>query len=92
MTPKKFRKMPVEIEAVQWDGDNAAELTEWTGGAFSEIDPEDRGDNPDATAELYVDANGVRLGIEQGEWVIRDARGFYPCKPDIFEATYEAVA
>lgn len=66
MTPKKFRKMPVEIEAVQWDGDNAAELTEWTGGAFSEIDPEDRGDNPDATAELYVDANGVRLGIEQG--------------------------
>ena len=56
---------------------------------FFALDPEDRGDNPDATASLYVAANSVWLGVETGEWILQDSKGVYPCKPDVFEATYE---
>lgn len=42
--------------------------------------------------ELYVAANNAWLDIEIGEWIIKDSRGFYPCKPDIFAQTYEVVA
>lgn len=85
--PAKYRKKPVEIEAMQWTGDNAADLGEWTGDAFH--------DKPcgvgHGTACLYVAANQAHLGIPTGEWVIRDRAGFYPCRADVFAATYEAV-
>jgi hypothetical protein len=85
-----YRKKPVEVEAMQWTGDNALALTSWTSNAFYPVDPEDR-DDPETTGDLLVTANSAHVGIETGEWIIRDARGFYPCKPDIFEATYEPV-
>lgn len=89
--PKKYRKKPVVIEAMQWTGDNKDALAQWTDGAFWTVCPEDRADNPDHTGCLYVGANSAHLGISTGEWVLRDAKGFYPCKPDVFAATYEAV-
>lgn len=45
----------------------------------------------DSGARLWVEANKAWLPIEPGEWVIKDARGAYPCKADIFKATYEAA-
>lgn len=78
----KFRKKPVVIEAVQYDGTFPLDFL---------------GD-----AE-HVQALGVGDGIEihtlegvmtasVGDWIIRGVQGeLYPCKPDIFEATYEAV-
>lgn len=89
--PQKYRKKPVEIEAMRWDGDNAEDIQVWMGLGFHPVAPADRAKNPESTAELFVNANSRWLGIETGEWVIRDSRGFYPCKPDIFEATYEEV-
>lgn len=78
----KFRKKPVEIEAVQWTGRNSAELSAFlpAGGirfTFSGIEIE--------TLE------GNMLASE-GDWIIRGVKGeFYPCKPEIFAATYDAV-
>lgn len=93
MSVQTFRKKPVEIQAVQWTGDNEDEIQAWTGGAigFHKIDPGEHVDNPDATAALYVAANSIWLAIETGEWVIRDSKGFYPCKADVFAASYEEV-
>jgi len=87
----KFRKKPVEVEAMQYDGQNEAAIREALGAHLYPIDPEDRADDPRACASLYVAANSVYIGIVPGEWVIRDARGCYPCTPDIFETTYEPV-
>lgn len=87
----QFRKKPVVVEAMQWNGDNGAEMLRWAGNSFTAVDTEDAGDNPEITADLFVNANGVHIGIVTGEWVIKDALGFYPCKPDIFAATYEPV-
>jgi hypothetical protein len=91
---KTFRKKPVEIQAMQWTGENLDEVLGFTGdrkfAVLAEIDRTLCGD-PACTAELFVAANRVWMAIETGEWILRDAKGFYPCKPDIFAATYEEV-
>lgn len=88
---RRYRKRPIVIEAMQWTGDNAEALTAWTHGRFDELDPEDRTDNPEATGAVWVAANGVWIPVEPGEWIIHDSKGFYPCKADVFEQTYELV-
>lgn len=88
----KFRKKPVVIEAVRLLPDTLQEVYDFLGitnkGGFSRcgsgIDPED-GLFKIATLE------GVMVA-SVGDWIIRGVNGeFYPCKPDIFEATYESV-
>ena len=80
----KFRKKPTEIEAWQWDGKAAADARpDWVRVGGYQITTE---------RELVVPTlAGVRYAA-LGDWIIRDATGeIYPCKPHIFEATYEAV-
>lgn len=88
----QYRKKPVVVEALQWKGDNEEEMEKFAFGCFLTVDLEDRCDDPDATAELFVAANSTWLPIHTGDWVIKDQLGSYPCKPDIFEQTYELVA
>lgn len=93
MTAKQFRKKPIVIEAMQWTGDNINDLWDWVGadelyGPLSVGDPLAPNGRP---VRLYVAANDAWLELEVGEWIIRDGRGFYPCKADIFAATYDAV-
>lgn len=86
----KFRKKPVVIEAIQLRHDTVDDCYKFVGakGNYPEcgmgIDPED-GQFKITTLE------GVMIA-EVGDWIIKGVRGeFYPCKPDIFEATYELV-
>lgn len=78
----KFRKKPVVIESVQYLGNNGDEIQ-----AFVE----------NGLAFLGEGKIGIRtlegtMEIQLCDWVIKGVKGeFYPCKPDIFEATYEAV-
>jgi hypothetical protein len=86
----RFRKKPVEIEAQRLDGTNGQEIAQWCGGrARSEAKASDPSD-----VAYWVDIatlEGV-MRASEGDWVIRGVQGeFYPCKPDIFEATYERV-
>ena len=75
---KKFRKKPVVIEAVQFHG-NFDELEEFVGG-----DAEFR------DGELVIATLEGPLHASINDWIIKGIKGeFYPCKPDIFEATYE---
>lgn len=81
----QFRKKLVVIEAVQW-GPPLSENPEWMSVAFQ--------------AEA-VEREGLRIKIRTlegimtanpGDWIIKGVDGeLYPCKPDIFEKTYEAV-
>lgn len=81
----KFRKKPVVIEAIQWDG---------TEGVWNAI--LNMGCAPDQTQDMgnaisITTSEGV-MRANLGDWVIKGIKGeFYPCKPDIFEATYEQV-
>ena len=85
----KYRKKPVVIEAVQFK-DNAETINE-----LSEfiIDQDLRIDyaNPEEPVLLIITLEGV-MKASVGDYIIKGVHGeFYPCKPDIFEETYEAV-
>ena len=79
----KFRKKPVVIEAIQWKGDNRQELEDFGG--------RDIISNPDGTLTIATPEGNHTAN--KGDWIIRGIIGeVYPCKPDIFEATYERIA
>lgn len=97
----KFRKKPVVIEAVQWTGKNVLEVYSFMHGAptlNSDI-ARDKWDDFTRMHEgkdwhvktLEDGPNGEALHVASvGDWIIRGVQGeLYPCKPDIFEATYE---
>ena len=88
----KYRKKPVEVEAIQWNGINLTEIKEFVGN--------------DLDYKILNIAWEVGLGIPHvimhihtlegnheckiGDYIIKGVNGeFYPCKPDVFEKTYE---
>ena len=86
----KYRKKPVVIEAVQWDGTtkSAEHVAEFMGRATGCL----------VDGQQYIviatleDGPDAKHYASPGDWIIRGVKGeFYPCKPDIFAATYEAV-
>lgn len=93
----QFRKKPVVIDAVQWKGDNLFEVIAFTNGK-----PDIKGNHAGMKWEEYTDLvkrEGLKIytlegtmAAQPGDWIIKGVKGeHYPCKPDIFEATYEPV-
>lgn len=77
----RFRKKPVEIEAVQLTPFSLPLIEVFVGG-----DLDVRG------GEVIIATLEGDMHASLGDWIIRGVKGeFYPCKPDIFEATYDAV-
>lgn len=84
----KYRKKPIEIEAVQFTGSNEFEIMEFAGDARVRCVPMSMTLRPTITINTL---EGIMTATE-GDFIIRGVKGeLYPCKPDIFEATYEAV-
>ena len=94
----KYRKKPVVIEAVKWDGNAHAMFDFLTNTKDQPI--ADKGEH----FHIEYDNGGGELGsliihtlegnhkANIGDYIIKGIKGeFYPCKPDIFEATYEPV-
>ena len=89
--PGKYRKKPVVIEAWRVTPENVREVAAWCGGRVVEVE------KPSDPCDVYValkipTLEGVMTAetYHGGDWVIRGVQGeFYPCKPDIFDATYE---
>lgn len=96
---QKFRKIPIEIEALKWTGQNHREMWEFLGGS--------QNDHMESSNEnFYIDHNKVERGLiiktSEGDMIARvndyiikepfdKARKYYPCKPEIFELTYELL-
>lgn len=83
----KFRKKPVVIEAVQFldDGDSLTDIASFMGDVtISYHFPNE--------PVLHIDTLEGIMTASKGDWIIKGVQGeFYPCKPDIFEKTYEVV-
>jgi hypothetical protein len=75
----KFRKKPVVVDAEQFFSDRRLPFADLGACCW------------DGELWYVTTAHGERATIVDGDWIIRerDGRGFYPCKPDIFEATYD---
>jgi len=82
----KFRKKPVVIEAYQFKyGPSIDEMYRAWGDEFKECSVFD-----DQVLELFIQTLEGQMRVTFGDWIIKGVKGeFYPCKPDIFEMTYE---
>ena len=92
---QKYRKKPVVIEAIRYSGDNLAEVLVFTGKHprfdewFSSFDEYAAHVASDRQVFKILTLEGT-MEASPGDWIIKGVKGeFYPCKPDIFEATYE---
>lgn len=88
----RFRKKPVEIEAVQALGtpESNREIIDWTRNSAT---PATMDHHPERGKCLTIATLEGPHWVSPGDWIIRGVQGeFYPCKPDIFAATYEPVA
>lgn len=93
----KYRKKPVVIEAIQYDGTGesweAIEdfMGEESDGLVMYGFNEDMQPSARYTAPAIKTLEGY-MKVSVGDWIIKGVNGeFYPCKPDIFEKTYEPV-
>lgn len=88
----KYRKKPVVIKAVQWTGENREEIrTFCTYSAFFVPTRQDTEGRSTKWSLLIDNIEGI-MYAEIGDYIIRGVNGeFYPCKPDVFEKTYEKV-
>ncbi len=85
----QFRKKPVMIEAVQVTGGNGTEITDWA--ATSKVRVVTVGERSRHELIEIETLEGTMRG-NVGDWIIKGVNGeFYPCKPDIFEKTYDAI-
>lgn len=86
MTIQKFKKKPIVIEAIQLFPETFNEVCEWIG--WHNLD--------DGTSfeegYLGIETEEGTMQARTKDWIIKGVNGeFYPCKPDIFEKTYEPV-
>lgn len=110
-SPQRFRKKPVEIESMPWDGtpSGAGPIIDWINtdndhtAVWREEQPFIAGGHfqaheyvPGQTHRpegIFIKTLEGEMHVSPGDWVIRGVQGeFYPCKPDIFEQTYEPVS
>ena len=81
----RYRSIPVEVEAIQWDGTTvgAMEIQDWSRGSVRFLFDELR---------LWVTTLEGGVKAQEGDWIICGTKGeFYPCKPEVFAERYEAV-
>jgi hypothetical protein len=80
----RYRKKPVVVDAVQWTGANVEEVLGFTLGQASAY-------RADESAMMIETREGT-MRADKFDFIIKGVKGeFYPCKPDIFAATYEAA-
>ena len=83
---QKFVKKPVVIEAIQYDGANITEVENFVGGKLPTVM------NSNKDTQLVVSTLEGYMKISKKDYVIKGVNGeFYPCKPDVFEKTYDVV-
>ena len=89
----KFRKKPVVVEAIQWNGKNFDEISNFIQDFHGHKKVyEDAEEAALKSGEYYISTLEGIMTANAGDWIIKGVKGeFYPCKPDIFEKTYEKV-
>lgn len=84
----KYQKKPIVIEALQFTGDNIDEITAFIGNTRQAVIKDENG-YPTAIIIKTLEGNH-RASLN--DWIIKGIKNeFYPCKPDIFKATYEKI-
>lgn len=84
---KNYKKRPIIIQAVKWEGNNFDEVQELDYNPSNRV----RQSNVEEGKLLIVTLEGI-MTATLGDWVVRGVEGeLYPCKPSVFDSTYEDV-
>lgn len=92
---KKYRKKPVVIEAIQLKVDNFDEVCDFMGGTpvpnhNPDFGIDEHGNTNEPYLGVYIETLEGKMLASYGDYIIKGVNGeFYPCKPDIFEKTYD---
>ena len=82
---KNYTKKPITIQAIKYDGNNIQEIIDFVGNenlTFSDV----------GIMQWSIKTLEGDMLISLGDYVIKGIKGeFYPCKPDIFEMSYDEV-
>lgn len=82
-----YRKRPVVVEAHRWTGDNWPDFLLFIIARGGDVFMDPR------SSDLIIETLEGQMRATVGDWIIRGVEGeFYPCKPGIFEQTYEPVS
>lgn len=92
----RYRKKPIEIEAVQFTGDIDDEIANFLKGQRVDIGLRtilsDEGKILGSEKYIILKTLEGKMKVIKGDYIIKGIKGeFYPCKPDIFNETYEEV-
>lgn len=93
---KKYVKKPVVIEAIQWNGNtNLKEITEFVGQELKAEEFATAAYEAGAGKPYYsliIETLEGKMKADPNDWIIKGIKGeFYPCKPDIFEKSYDQL-
>lgn len=79
----KYRKKPAVIDAIEWTGSNVDEVVEFMKSSYSSIFDSNQ------NLTIYTLEGDMKANV--GDFIIRGVDGeYYPCKPEIFNKTYES--
>lgn len=89
----KVRKIPVEVEAVQWTGLNLEEIKQFVGDSlFYDVYTVANDKTHYPYLVLQIETLEGDMLVSENDFIIKGVNGeFYPCKPDIFKKTYEII-
>ncbi len=95
----KFKKRPIEVEAMQWNGNsNRAQIEEFVGQTLKcelVIDTAYEVRKGPPIFDILIETKEGVMRASRGDWIIKEPfdkeRKFYPCKQDVFEKTYEKI-
>ncbi len=85
--PQKYRSKVVEVEAIQWNGKNFADVNRFAEEGFNSGSDEDG-----LWAEVYNHLTQAFIPVHLQEFVVKGTHGeFYPCNPQVFKDKYDPV-
>lgn len=85
LEPRTYRKKPVHVKAIKFNGNNSNQVEKFV---YGESDEKYFTSSPHMTIKTLEGD----MKASKGDYIIQGIAGeFYPCKPDIFKATYEEV-
>lgn len=90
----KYRKIPIIVEAIRWNGINLDEIKEFVGKSliYEIIDDAWRAGKSSSHVIMKIKTLEGYMNVSINDFIIKGVNGeFYPCKPDIFEKTYKIV-
>lgn len=90
----KYRKKPVVIEAIQWTGLNLEEIKEFAEESLTYDIIDDAWEVGKGRPHVFMKIKTLEgdMKVSEKDFIIKGVNGeVYPCKPDIFEKTYEEV-